>query len=129
MPDYLLQIGLSGYTNQKEEHIVQNVWFWINVGLLLIINQNIPNTPFAIANFSRYRMNLLLRLQKEIERQGFNKYISGDYSLGRLNEQGQRINIRIELERKDGTGSVSFVSGWMVRQNGYITLNTPYGGK
>ena len=74
-------------------------------------------------------MNLLLRLQKEIERQGFNKYISGDYSLGRLNEQGQRINIRIELERKDGTGSVSFVSGWMVRQNGYITLNTPYGGK
>lgn len=37
-------------------------------------------------------------LQKEIERQGFNKYISGDYSLGRLNEQGQRINIRIELE-------------------------------
>ena len=68
-------------------------------------------------------------LHKEIERQGFNKYISGDYSLGRLNEQGQRINIRIELERKDETGSVSFVSGWMVRPNGYITLNTPYGGK
>ena len=68
-------------------------------------------------------------LQGEIEQQALYKYISGEYSLGRLNKDGQRINIRIEIERKDGSGTVSFVSGWMVLPNGTIKLNTPYGGK
>lgn len=68
-------------------------------------------------------------LQKEVEEQALHKYISGDYTLGKLNDKGQRINIRIELERKSGSGSVSFLSGWMVQPNGQIKLNTPYGGK
>lgn len=68
-------------------------------------------------------------MQKEMEKQGLEKYISGDYTLGRLNEQGQRINIRIEIPNRTFGGTVSFISGWMVRSNGQITLNTPYGGK
>ena len=68
-------------------------------------------------------------LQKEIEKQGLQKYIDGDYELGELNEYGQRINIRIEIPRKDGSGTVSFITGWMARPNGHIQLATPYGKK
>ena len=67
--------------------------------------------------------------KEEIEHQALYKYVSGDYTLGKLNEKGQRINIRIDLDRKDRAGSVSFISGWMVQPNGTLKLNTPYGGK
>lgn len=68
-------------------------------------------------------------LQEEMERQAISKYVSGRYTLGRRDKNGQRINIRIELERKDGSGTVSFISGWMVYPGGQIKLTTPYGGK
>ncbi len=68
-------------------------------------------------------------LKEEIEKQGLQKYIDGDYVLGELNEYGQRINIRIEIPRKDGSGTVSFKTGWKVHPNGHIQLATPYGGK
>ena len=68
-------------------------------------------------------------LKEEIEKQGLQKYINGEYTLGKLNEKGQRINITIEIERNDKKGIVSFVSGWMVYPNGHIQLTTPYGGK
>ena len=68
-------------------------------------------------------------LRKEFERQALEKYVAGQYTLGKLDKRGQRINITIELQRKDREGSVSFNSGWMVYPYGSITLNTPYGGK
>ena len=68
-------------------------------------------------------------LQAEIERQAREKYISGEYALGRLNWNGQRISIRITIPRKDGSGEVSFITGWMVEPNGKLRLTTPYGGK
>ena len=68
-------------------------------------------------------------LQAEMERQAMEKYRSGDYRLGTLDVFGQRLNIRIEIPRKDSHGTVSFVSGWMVLPNGKLNLNTPYGGK
>ena len=68
-------------------------------------------------------------LQTEMERQAMEKYRSGDYRLGTLDVFGQRLNIRIEIPRKDSHGTVSFVSGWMVLPNGKLKLNTPYGGK
>ena len=61
--------------------------------------------------------------------QGLEKYRTGEYALGFLNEQGQRISIRVEIPRKDREGTVSFITGWMVYPNGEIRLNTPYGGK
>ncbi len=67
-------------------------------------------------------------LQKEIEKQGLEKYISGDYSLGKLDENGQRISIRVEIPRKDKSQMATFVTGWMVCNNGTIKLITPYGG-
>jgi len=51
------------------------------------------------------------------------------YQLGRLDIFGQRINITIEIPRKNGIGTVTFTSGWMVEAGGKIKLNTPYGGK
>ena len=68
-------------------------------------------------------------LQAEIERQAREKYIDGEYELGKLDAFGQRINITIELPRKDKEGTVTFVSGWMIEPNGKLKLNTPYGGK
>lgn len=68
-------------------------------------------------------------LQTEMERQAREKYISGDYELGKLNCQGQRISIRIEIPRRDQEGTVSFITGWMVYPNGEIKMATPYGGK
>ena len=68
-------------------------------------------------------------LLNEIERQSLKKYVSGEYILGKLDKNGQRISIRITLSRKNNGEKVSFISGWMVQQNGEIKLNTPYGGK
>ena len=67
-------------------------------------------------------------LQAEMERQAREKYTAGDYTLGKLDAWGQRINIVVEIPRKDGSGVVTFTSGWMVEPNGKIKLNTPYGG-
>jgi len=68
-------------------------------------------------------------LQDEIERQARLSYISGNYRLGKLDIFGQRISIAIEIPRKEGIGTVTFVSGWMVEPGGKLKLNTPYGGK
>lgn len=68
-------------------------------------------------------------LKDIIEEQGLEKYINGDYQLGLLDKHGQRISIRVEIPNKTHGGTASFVTGWMVRPNGQITLNTPYGGK
>ena len=76
-----------------------------------------------------YTINDAHWLQSEMERQAREKYISGEYELGKLNAYGQRISIIIEIPNKARGGTISFVSGWMVHPNGEISLNTPYGGK
>ena len=68
-------------------------------------------------------------LQEEVTKQGLKKYTAGDYMLGKLDEKGQRIGIRVEIPRRDKVGSVSFITGWMVYPNGQIKLVTPYGGR
>ncbi|MBE6972370.1 MAG: hypothetical protein E7440_00570 [Ruminococcaceae bacterium] len=68
-------------------------------------------------------------LQAEIEKQAREKYLSGDYTLGKLNERGQLLNIRILIPRKNTPERVSFITGWMIMPNGTLKLNTPYGGK
>lgn len=83
-------------------------------------------TMFADWGYTEKNATLL---QKEMEEQALYKYVTGRYKLGKLDEHGQHISIRIELDRKVGTGTVSFISGWMVEPNGKIRLATPYGGK
>lgn len=66
-------------------------------------------------------------LQNEIGKQALEKYIDGDYTLGKLNDKGQRLNIRVEIPRKNKPEKASFVTGWMVYPDGKIRLVTPYG--
>ena len=40
-------------------------------------------------------------LKAEIERQALEKYLSGDYILGKLDKNCQSINIMIAIERRD----------------------------
>ena len=68
-------------------------------------------------------------LISEYIRQGKEKYERGEFSLHTLDDYGQRINIIIELPRKDKIGTVTLTSGWMVYPNGVIELVTAYGDK
>jgi len=67
------------------------------------------------------------RLRQEYEKQAVEKYCKGEYSLGDLDEYGQRINIYIDLENNGIKRTCD--TGWMVRPNGLITNNTPYASK
>ena len=76
-----------------------------------------------------YTVNDAKWLQAEIEKQSLEKYVAGDYQLGKLNDQGQRISIRITIPRRDTGENISFITGWMMYPNGKILMTTPYGGK
>lgn len=88
-----------------------------------------PHNKEKLFNSWGYTVNDAKWLQEEIKKQGLEKYITGDYKLGKLNSNGQRISIRVTIPRKDKEENVSFTTGWMVYPNGYIQLTTPYGGK
>ena len=64
-------------------------------------------------------------LKNEYEKQAKKKYCESAYTLGKLDDQGQRINIDIEFFKN--FRYIKFVSGWMVRPKGEITNNTPLG--
>ena len=65
-------------------------------------------------------------LKEEYEKQAVKNYCDSKYKLGKLDMQGQRINIDIEFV-KNGRNLI-FTSGWMVRPKGEITNNTPLAG-
>lgn len=63
------------------------------------------------------------------------KYAAQDFTLGKADEYGQRINIVIELTVHTLTAkgyhssrSSYIISGWMIRNDGTLTLNTPFSG-
>ncbi|SNS65924.1 hypothetical protein SAMN05421812_101294 [Asanoa hainanensis] len=70
------------------------------------------------------------QLAAEYTRQGTVRYQAGDYTLGREDHHGQRVTIPIDIV---GQGpavgrSTTVKSGWMVRPDGALTLNTPFTG-
>ncbi len=64
------------------------------------------------------------------EQQAANRYANQEFTLGRLDQYGQRINIEIQLDgTRDYSGQKSYlISGWMIQSDGSITLNTPFSG-
>lgn len=68
-------------------------------------------------------------LQNEFCRQAKEKYANGKFILNKFDEQGQKIDIEITISRKDGKGTVTFLSGWMVYPDGKLKLATPYAGR
>ncbi|MCP9493091.1 MAG: hypothetical protein MSG64_01415 [Pyrinomonadaceae bacterium MAG19_C2-C3] len=69
-------------------------------------------------------------LARTYEQQAAAKYENGDYELGMKDHHGQRIGIEIALTGKGAaTGKTGYVrSGWMIRDDAIITLNTPFSG-
>jgi hypothetical protein len=55
---------------------------------------------------------------------------AGDFTLGKLDKYGQRITITIDLHGQGQAAgrSTQILSGWMIRGDGSITLNTPFTG-
>jgi hypothetical protein len=64
------------------------------------------------------------------EQQAAAKFAKGEYTLGKLDQYGQRINIEIEVRGiGDAAGKTSHMrSGWMIQSDGSIKLNTPFSG-
>lgn len=81
--------------------------------------------------FEKYGYSIINKkwLQKELCRLAQEKYAKGDFTLNKLDDFGQRINIEITLPNKKGNGTISFISGWMVCPNGTITNATPCRGE
>ena len=88
-----------------------------------------PNGKGKLFHLWGYTVDDAKWLQAEIERQAREKYLAGEYQLGKLNEHGQRLSIRVTIPRKDNGDYVSFITGWKFYPNGRIRLTTPYGGK
>ena len=76
---------------------------------------------FEMLGFGIQDVNLL---KSEYEKQAVEKYCLGEYVLAKLDEQGQRINIDINITNKNGR-KIVFTSGWMVEPKGEIRNNTP----
>nr|WP_324292325.1 DUF6883 domain-containing protein [uncultured Desulfobulbus sp.] len=64
------------------------------------------------------------------EEQAAAKFARGEYTLGKLDQYGQRISIEIEVPGiGDAAGKTSHMqSGWMIQPDGGIKLNTPFSG-
>lgn len=62
--------------------------------------------------------------------QAAQKYANGDFTLGKADQYGQRINIEIALPGKGGASrQTSYLqSGWMIQPDGSLKLNTPFSG-
>jgi filamentous hemagglutinin len=64
------------------------------------------------------------------ERQAAEKYASGDYTQGKLDQYGQRITIQIDLPGQGAAAGRSTIlnTGWIVEPGGSIRLITPFAG-
>lgn len=68
-------------------------------------------------------------LKEEYCKQAQKKYADGDFTLGKIDEYGQRITIVIVLPRKNIRKKAYLKSGWMIYPDGVIQLATPYCGE
>ena len=65
-------------------------------------------------------------LKSQFESQARLKYLSGDYVLGKLDVQGQRITISINL-KSSTKDDIIMKTGWIIHPLGRITCTTPVG--
>lgn len=69
-------------------------------------------------------------LAQQYQKQAAERYAAGNYTLGKKDVHGQRIDIEISLDGIGmAQGKVSYLrSGWMIRPDGSLSLNTPFSG-
>lgn len=58
------------------------------------------------------------------------EFLNGKYALGKLDQNGQRVSIAVEITgKRDKNGRIyRFISGWMAYPNGKLHNNTPFSG-
>jgi hypothetical protein len=82
---------------------------------------------FADLGYSKKDSDLLTKIYTD---QAKENYTKGNYILGIKDEYGQRITIEIKLDsiglKYDKTSYLK--SGWMVKEDGSLSLNTPFSG-
>ena len=66
-------------------------------------------------------------LKTEYVRQAKEKYLNGDYEIGKLDKHGQRISITITLNTSF-KANINLITGWMIHPLGTIICTTPLGG-
>ena len=66
-------------------------------------------------------------LKTEYERQAKEKYLNGDYEIGKLDKHGQRISITTTLNTSF-KANINLITGWMIHPLGTIICTTPLGG-
>ena len=66
-------------------------------------------------------------LKREFDVQAKQKYLNGDYEIGKLDEHGQRISITITVNSTTKK-NINLITGWMVHPLGNIVCTTPLGG-
>jgi hypothetical protein len=113
--------------------------------LIRLINPNSAIATADVAKFSQYAfvtdkapvfesygytIDDSQQLANLYEQQAQAKFASGDYSLGELDQYGQRITIPIDLPGQGVAAGRSTViySGWMIEGNNSIRLLTPFAG-
>lgn len=92
-----------------------------------IFNPTEPNGKKKIFTDRGFSIADSAGLKRELERQAYNAYISGNYVLHDFDDYGQRINIVIVLKCPNGE-TIKFISGWLVYPNGKIANSTPCRG-
>ena len=58
------------------------------------------------------------------------EFLKGNYTLGKLDQNGQRVSVTVEMKgKRDKNGRIyRFISGWMAYPNGKLHNNTPFSG-
>lgn len=87
------------------------------------------NTEKNIVLHSGYDIMDSQYLKEEYCKQAQKKYADGDFTLGKIDEYGQRITIVIVLPRKNIRKKAYLKSGRMIYPDGVIQLATPYCGE
>lgn len=85
------------------------------------------NVPFEALGYSREHSGKLAEMWR---RQAAERVSQGQYTLGRLDQYGQRINVGIAVPRRGtAAGKTSYMnSGWMLGPDKTLRLNTPFPG-
>lgn len=85
------------------------------------------NRPFESLGYSREHSGKLAEIWR---RQAAEKVARGEYTLGRADKYGQRINVEIAVPgRGSAAGKTSYMnSGWMLGSDGSLRLATPFAG-
>ncbi len=82
---------------------------------------------FRNLGYGKQDSNALMKIYRE---QATQKYAKGQYTLGKADQYGQRIDIEIELSGiGDSVSKTSYLkTGWMINSDGSLSLNTPFTG-